>query len=233
MAEITDEPGLRNRIHVFDDRYHAGDMLVGKLEPYRKDNDAYVLAIPAGGVQVAVKVTDGLKIPLDIVVTRKLHIPWNREAGFGAVSWDGLIFINEPLVASLHLTKEEINRCVAEEKEAIDRRLSTFRGDRPFPDLRDKTTIVVDDGLASGFSMMTTLKALRRMDVREAVVAVPTAPVSAINLVRPYANRIICLNIRSGPIFAVADAYKAWYDLTDGEVVDILEKHGFYTKTKK
>ena len=233
MAEITDEPGLRNRIYVFDDRYQAGKMLVGKLELYRNDDDAYVLAIPAGGVQVAVKVAEGLGIPLDIVVTRKLHIPWNREAGFGAVSWDGPIFLNEPLVASLHLTKEEIDRCVAEEKEAIDRRLSIFRGDRPFPDLRDKTTIVVDDGLASGFSMMTTLRALRRRDVREAVVAVPTAPVSAINLVRPYADRIICLNIRSGPIFAVADAYKAWYDLTDGEVVDILEKYGFYTQATK
>lgn len=233
MAEITDEPGLRNRIYVFDDRYQAGKMLVGKLELYRNDDDAYVLAIPAGGVQVAVKVAEGLGIPLDIVVTRKLHIPWNREAGFGAVSWDGPIFLNEPLVASLHLTKEEIDSCVAEEKEAIDRRLSIFRGDRPFPDLRDKTTIVVDDGLASGFSMMTTLRALRRRDVREAVVAVPTAPVSAINLVRPYADRIICLNIRSGPIFAVADAYKAWYDLTDGEVVDILEKYGFYTQATK
>jgi len=218
---------------VFEDRFQAGELLVGKLGEYRDNEDAYVLAIPAGGIQVAVKVAEGLGIPLDIVVTRKLHIPWNREAGFGAVSWDGPIFLNEPLVASLHLTEEEIDRCVAEEKEAIDRRLSIFRGDRPFPDLRDKTTIVVDDGLASGFSMMTTLRALRRRDVREAVVAVPTAPVSAINLVRPYADRIICLNIRSGPIFAVADAYKAWYDLTDGEVVDILEKYGFYTQATK
>ena len=77
--------------------------------------------------------------------------------------------------------------------------------------------------------MMTTLRALRKRNVREAIVAVPTAPISAINLVKPYADRIICLNIRSGPIFAVADAYKLWYDLTDEEVVEILEKYGFYT----
>ncbi len=230
MAEIIDEPGLRNRLYVFEDRFQAGELLVGKLEEYRGDEDAYVLAIPAGGVQVAVKVAEGLGVPLDVVVTRKLHIPWNREAGFGAVSWDGLMFLNEPLVAALHLTKEEIESCVAEEREAIDRRLRVFRGNRPFPDLKDKTAVVVDDGLASGFSMMTTLRALRRIGVREAVVAVPTAPVSAINLVRPYANRIVCLNIRSGPIFAVADAYKVWYDLTDGEVVDVLEKYGFYIK---
>ena len=105
-----------------------------------------------------------------------------------------------------------------------------FRGDEPFPDLKEKTVIVVDDGLASGFSMMTTLRALRRKDVKETVVAVPTAPLSAINLVKPYADRIVCLNIRSGPIFAVADAYEVWYDLSDGEVIDILEKYGFYAK---
>ena len=231
MAEIIDDPGLRNRLYVFEDRFQAGELLAGKLEEYRGDENAYVLAIPAGGVQVAVKVAEGLGAPLDVVVTRKLHIPWNREAGFGAVSWDGLIFLNEPLVASLRLTREEIDRCVAEEREAIDRRLKAFRGDKPFPDLRDKTAIVVDDGLASGFSMMTTLRALRSRGVREAVVAVPTAPVSAINLVKPHANRIICLNIRSGPIFAVADAYKVWYDLTDGEVIDVLEKHGFYAQS--
>lgn len=230
MAEITDEPRLRNRIYVFEDRFQAGELLVGKLVEYRGSDDAYVLAIPAGGVQVAVKVAEGLGIPLDVVVTRKLHIPWNREAGFGAVSWDGLVFFNEPLVASLRLTKEEIERCIAEEKEAIDRRFKAFRGERPFPDLREKTAIVVDDGLASGFSMMTTLRALRKKGVRAAVVAVPTAPLSAINLVSPYADRIVCLNIRSGPIFAVADAYKVWYDLTDEEVIDILERHGFYSQ---
>ena len=230
MAEIIDELELRNRLYVFEDRFQAGELLVGKLGEYRDNEDAYVLAIPAGGIQVAVKVAEGLGIPLDVVVTRKLHIPWNREAGFGAISWDGLMFLNEPFVASLRLTKEEIERCVAEESVAINRRLRVFRGDKPFPDLREKTVIVVDDGLASGFSMMTTLRALRRRDVREAVVAVPTAPMSAINLVRPHADRIVCLNIRSGPIFAVADAYKVWYDLSDGEVIDILEKDGFYAK---
>jgi predicted phosphoribosyltransferase len=227
MVEILDEPELRNKIYVFDDRYQAGKILIEKLEMYRNDDNAIVLAIPAGGIQVAVKVAEELGIPLDIVVTRKLHIPWNQEAGFGALSWDGLIFLNEPLVASLNLTKEEIDRCVAKEKEAIDRRLSIFRQEKSFPDLSDKTAIVVDDGLASGFSMMTTLRALRRRNVREAVVAVPTAPVSAINLLSPFADKIICLNIRSGPIFAVADAYKIWYDLTDREVIDILEKYGY------
>jgi len=224
MAEIVEELGLRNRVHVFDDRFHAGELLAEKLREYEKRGDVYVLTIPAGGVQVAYVVAERLELPLDVVVTRKLHIPWNREAGFGAVSWDGVILLNEPLVSALGLTKKDVDRCVAEEKEVIRRRLKTFRGDRPFPDLRDKIAIVVDDGLASGFSMLTTLKTLKQKGVREMIVAVPTAPESAINLIRSHADRIFCLNIRTGLVFAVAGAYKVWYDLEDEDVLDILRK---------
>lgn len=226
MAEIVDEPGLRDRVYVFDDRFHAGELLVEKLEEYKEKEDAYVLAIPAGGVQVAFVVAKSLKIPLDVVVTRKIHVPWNREAGFGAISWDGVMFLNEALVSALGLTKEEIDRCVVDEIAVIRRRLKKFRGDKPFPDLEDKIAIVVDDGLASGFSMLTTAKAVGRRGAREVVVAIPTAPVSAINLIRPHVDKVICLNIRSGPVFAVANAYKVWYDLEDEDVVDVLKLAG-------
>ena len=222
MAEIVDEPIFRNRIHVFDDRLHAGELLVKKLEEYEGKKDAYVLAIPAGGVQVAFIVAKRLRIPLDLAITRKLHVPWNKEVGFGAVSWDGTIFLNEPLIASLGLTRDDIDLCVVEEKEVIRRRMKKFRGDKPFPNLKDKTAIIVDDGLASGFSMLTTLKTIGRMDAKEKIVAVPTAPISTIDLIRPYADKVFCLNVRSGPVFAVADAYKEWYDLEDEDVMDIL-----------
>jgi len=223
MAEIVDEPIFRNRIHVFDDRFHAGELLVKKLEEYEGKKDAYVLAIPAGGVQVAFIVAKRLRISLDLAITRKLHVPWNKEVGFGAVSWDGTMFLNEPLIASLGLTRDDIDLCVVEEKEVIRRRMKKFRGDKPFPNLKDKTAIIVDDGLASGFSMLTTLKTIGRMDAKEKIVAVPTAPISTIDLIRPYADKVVCLNIRSGPVFAVADAYKEWYDLEDEDVIDILE----------
>jgi len=224
MCEVVDEPTFRNWIGVFDDRFHAGELLAEKLLKYRNNQDAYVVAIPAGGVQVAIVVANRLGLPLDLVITRKIHIPWNKEAGFGAISWDGMVLLNEPLVAFLGLTKEDIDRCVAEEKETIRRRLEHFRGSRPFPDLENRTVIVIDDGLASGFSMLTTVKAIKRKDVKEIVVAVPTAPVSAINLLRPHVDKIICLNVRSEPFFAVASAYKTWYDLDDEDVVDILKQ---------
>ncbi|MGA2572673.1 MAG: phosphoribosyltransferase family protein [Candidatus Methanomethylicaceae archaeon] len=223
MAEIVDEPIFRNRTRVFDDRIYAGELLAKKLQEYKCKKDAYILAIPAGGVQVAFIVSKRLKIPLDLTITRKLHVPWNREVGFGAVSWDGTIFLNEPLIASLGLTRDDIDRCVVEEKEVIRRRLKKFRGDKPFPDLKDKTAIIVDDGLASGFSMLTTLKTIEQMGAKEIIVAVPTAPISAINLIRSYADKVVCLNIRSGPVFAVAVAYKEWYDLEDDDVMDILK----------
>ena len=223
MAEVLDEPSLRNRGHVFRDRFHAGEVLAERLKALVYEEDAYVLAIPAGGVQVAFVIAERLGLPLDLVVTRKLHVPWNQEAGFGAVSWDGLMFLNERLVAALGLSDEAIRLCVEEERAAIERRLRRFRGDRPFPDLAGKTAIVVDDGLASGFSMMTTLRALANREPRELVVAVPTAPRSAIELVKPHADLILCPNIRTGPFFAVADAYDVWYDLDDEDVVELLE----------
>jgi predicted phosphoribosyltransferase len=224
MAEVFEERVLRNRIHIFDDRFHAGKLLAEKLIEYQSREKTCVLAIPAGGVQVAYEIAERLELPLDVVITRKLHIPWNREAGFGAVSWDGQIRINKPLAAALGLTREDIERSVAQEKEVIKRRLEMYRGKRPFPDLRGKTVIIVDDGLASGFSMLTTLEVLEQRGVEETVVAVPTAPESAIDLIKMSADKIFCLNVRSGPFFAVADAYKVWYDLNNGEVVNILKK---------
>jgi putative phosphoribosyl transferase len=224
MSKVVEDPELRNKIKVFDNRFHAGELLSKKLEVYRKKSDVYVLAIPAGGIPVAVVVSDRLKVPLDLVITRKMHVPWNKEAGFGAISWDGLVILNKPLVSSLGLSSEEINRVASEEKEAIEHRLKLFRGEKQFPNLQEKTVILIDDGLASGFSMLTTAQVLNQKDVKEIIVAVPTGPKSAINLLKPHVDQIVCLNIRSGPFFAVADAYKEWYDIEDEDVIKLLKK---------
>jgi len=225
MAVIIEASELRNKFHVFDDRFHAGELLVGELlREYKGKKDVYVLAIPAGGVQVAYVISKKLLLPLDLAVTRKIHVPWNKEAGFGAISWNGEVSLNKPLVAALGLTDKDIDLCINEEEEIIMRRLQLFRGEKPFPSLKNKIVILVDDGLASGFSMLTTIKAIQKIRVKEIVVAVPTAPWSSIKLLKPYVDKIVCLNIRSGPVFAVADAYKLWYDLDDEDVLDLLEK---------
>jgi len=224
MTEVLEEPSLRGRVYVFRDRSHAGELLAEKLKNYGSREDVLVLAIPAGGVQVAFPIVRQLKISMDLAITRKLHVPWNREAGFGAITWDGTVLFNEPLFYGLGLTREQIERVVAEERDAIRRRMELFRGDKVFPDLREKVVILVDDGLASGFSMLATAKSVREKGAKEIVVAVPTASVNAIGLLRSSVDKIICLNIRTGPVFAVADAYRVWFDLEDEDVMEILSK---------
>lgn len=174
-----------------------------------KKENIVILAIPAGGVQVASVVAHKLSLPLDVAITRRLQIPWNPEAGFGAVSWDGFVLLNERIVAAVDLTEDQVQRCISEEEDVIARRLKLFRGDAPLPSLSDKTAIVVDDGLASGFSMIVTAKSLEKAGASHRIVAPPTAPASAIELLRPLVEKIVCLNIRSGPTFGVADAYRS------------------------
>lgn len=222
MVEIIEDQILRNQIHVFEDRTNAGDVLGAHLKKYENRKDVIILAIPAGGVPVAIQISKKLNVIWDLILTRKLHVPWNKEAGFGAVSWEGTTILNKPLVNSLGLTREEINSVVENEKKIIQNRLKKFRGNKPFPDLTNKIVVAVDDGLASGFSMLVTVKALN-LKVKKMVVAIPTAPVRAIKLISSYTDEIFCPNIRSGPFFAVAEAYKVWFDLTDNDILKLLK----------
>lgn len=226
-GEIIEEPGLRNKTSVFEDRYHAGNLLAEKIKDY-KGKDAFIFAIPAGGVPLAAVLSKRLNLPFDVLVVRKIHIPWNREAGFGAISWDGTILFNESILDLLGLKREEIERCIFEEKEEIEKRLKMFRGDKPFPDIQGKTVIVVDDGIASGFTMLVAISSLKKKEPKRIIVAVPTASMSAIQMIRNEADKIFCLNIREGRTFAVADAYKLWYDLENEEVVEIMMEAGYY-----
>ena len=226
-AQIIEEPAFRERLQVFRDRFQAGILLTQKLRGYCSKEDVIVLAVPAGGVPVGYVVAKELGVPMDVVIVRKIQIPWNTEAGFGAITWDGETVLNEPLVAQLSLTKEEIAESISMTKKNIRERLRKFRQDKPMPQLRDKIMILVDDGLASGFTMLAAARSARKSKPKNVVVAVPTASLGAIELLEPEVDKIVCLNIMSGQSFAVADAYENWYDLTDEEVLKILpEKQG-------
>ncbi len=223
-AKIIEEPALRERMLVFRDRFQAGNLLAQKLGEYSGKDNVIVLAIPAGGVPVGYSIAKELAVPMDVVIVRKAQIPWNTEAGFGAITWDGETVLNEPLVEQLGLTREEIEESILITKRNIQERLRKFRGDSPLPQLRDKVIILVDDGLASGFTMLATARTARKRRPKRIVVAVPTASLGAVELLMSEVDEIVCLNIRSGPSFAVADAYENWYDLTDEEVLKILKK---------
>jgi len=222
-GELIEDLRLRNRTFVFKDRDHAGTLLAEKLAEYT-GKEVVLFAIPAGGVPIAAVLSKRLQVPFDVLVVRKIHIPWNREAGFGAVSWDGTIRFNEPLLALLGLTENEIARCIAAEKEEIEKRMRLFRGQKPFPDISGKIAIVVDDGIASGFTMLVAISSLKKKEPKEIIIAVPTASMSAIQMMSTEVDKIVCLNIREGRTFAVADAYKKWYDLENEDVVKILKE---------
>jgi predicted phosphoribosyltransferase len=227
-TKIIEDKELRNRNYVFMDRFHAGELLAQKLKPYIEPAmNPIVLAIPSGGVPVGITIAKKLDIPMDLIIVRKIPIPDNPEAGFGSISWDGEVMINRRLVKQLQLNEAEIDSAVQKVRLELTRRMEKFRGKKPFPQLKGRTVIIVDDGLASGYTMLSAVNSIRKYSPAAAIVAVPTASVSALELVSPQVDKIFCLNIRDTMMFAVADAYQEWYDLSEEEVVETLKAQNF------
>ena len=208
---------------LFSDRPDAGRRLAEKLIRY-SNTASVVLAIPRGGVPVAVEVAGKLGTSLDIIVPRKITIPYNPEAGYGAVTEDGSIVLNQPLVKQLGLTEFQIQAQAHAVQAEIQRRINVFRTVFPVSRLEGKTAIIIDDGLASGFTMLAAVKSARRRKANKIVVAVPVASSNAYDLVKPEADEIECLIVANSYPFAVASYYRNWYDLDDEEVLNYLKE---------
>ncbi len=220
--KIFDLPKLRNRVRVFRDRASAGKVLAGMIEEYRGSH-AMVMGIPAGGIAVAVEIARELDLPLDIAVVSKITLPWNSEAGYGAVAFDGTVMLNEELLSRLNLSNQEIQAGIKKMEQKVARRVTMFRGDRPLPDFK-RPIILVDDGLASGFTLRVAIKALRQNNATNVILGVPTAHSESVQMIVGEVEAIYCPNLRSGFSFAVADAYEQWSDLDEQEVLRILLK---------
>lgn len=221
-GNVFDLPELRNCTGIFRDRSNAGLKLSEMLVDF-DGSDAVVFGIPAGGVPVAAPLAQQLNLTLDVVVVSKITLPWNTEVGYGAVAFDGTVKINPVLKAQMGLTQEEIEKDIAQTTKKVQRRFKQFRGDKPFPDLEKRPAILVDDGIASGFTMLVAVEAVKSKGAKEVIIAVPTAHLQALEKVSPMVERIYCANIRGGPAFAVADAYQTWYDVEEEEVIGILK----------
>ena len=219
MAEIIEEEELRNKKYVFKDRFHAGKLLALKLKQYHFINPI-VLAIPYGGVPVGISIARELSYPLELIMVRKIPIPYNPEAGFGAVSWDGEVVINQNLLDQLSLSNHEIKLTIQRVKLELEKRIQTFG--KTLSELQDRSVIITDDGLASGYTMLSSIQSIKKYSPNSITIAVPTASTSAIKLVSAYADMLFCLNIRESMVFAVADAYQEWHDLTEQEVKEII-----------
>jgi len=225
IAGVHERPELKNKTGVFKDRTHAGNILGEMLEPYPLEN-AVVFGIPAGGVPVALAAASRLGLPLDAAVVSKITLPWNTEAGYGAVAFDGTYKLNEALIAQLSLSENQIREGIRKTRSKVERRSKSFRGERPFPEVRGRPVILVDDGLASGFTMRTSIEALRHAGADHIIVAVPTAHDQAVADMASLAEAVFCANIRKGGRFAVAEAYRHWYDVSEAEVMEMMEGSG-------
>ncbi len=224
LGKVVEDRRLRNRHGVFLDRAEAGRYLAGMLKP-AVGGEGAVLAIPAGGVPVGVEVALALGLDFGLAVVRKVLIPWNREAGYGAVAWDGTVLINEKLRWMLGLPEEVVEEGVEEARRCVRERVERFLKILPQPRVEEREAILVDDGLASGYTMLAAVKALRKQRPRRVVVAVPTASGDAVELLEPHVDLLVVANLRYEPIYAVADAYKRWRDLDEEEVAEILRDY--------
>ena len=221
-VDIIERNELRDRSRVFRDRADAGNVLADMLHPYRH-TDAIVLAIPAGGVPVAAVIADKLGLPLAVTVVSKITLPWNSEAGYGAVAFDGTVRLNEDLLPHLGLAKREIQQGIDQTFQKVLRRVKMFRGNRPFPALAERPAILIDDGLASGFTLLVAVEALRKSSAQHIIVAVPTGHEKSLLRTAGEVEAVYCANIRTGLSFAVADAYERWSDVDEDEVVRIYK----------
>jgi predicted phosphoribosyltransferase len=221
---IYDVPELREKKHVFSHRAEAGEVLATLLDPHIPEQ-SLVLAIPAGGVPVAIALASRLNLSLDVAVVSKITYSWNTESGYGAVAFDGTVRLNPDITSYMSLSEEEISSGTRRTVEKVERRVKTFRGSRPFPALQGKTTILVDDGLASGFTMHVAIEAIRRAGAERIYVAVPTGHIRSVEKLAQLAEAVFCANIRSRASFAVADAYIHWDDVDEEEAREMLTKN--------
>jgi predicted phosphoribosyltransferase len=205
----------------FRDRREAGRRLAAELREYAGQRDLIVLALPRGGVPVASEVARALGAPLDVFVVRKVGVPWHEELAMGAIASGGVRLLNEELIRAYRIDPADVEQVMRSEQEELERRERLYRGGRPFPDLRNKTVILVDDGLATGSTMRVAVEALRKEEPARIVVAVPVASPETCDAFRNVADDIVCA-ITPEPFYAVGMWYDDFSQTTDEEVHELL-----------
>lgn len=207
----------------FANREQAGDALAEALSDYRGRDDVLVMGLPRGGVPVAARVAAGLGAPLDLMVVRKLGTPGQEELAMGAIASGGGQVLNEDVVRDLAIGQETIDRVAERERRELARREEAYRGARSSPDLRNRCVILVDDGIATGATMRAAVGAVRAVDAREVVVAVPVAPPETAWTLEREADRIVCLETPE-PFMGVGRWYRDFGQTSDDEVVGLLQE---------
>jgi predicted phosphoribosyltransferase len=209
----------------FADRHDAGRFLASRLGEYAGRRDVVVLALPRGGVPVGYEVARALGAPLDVFLVRKLGVPGREEFAMGAIASGGVRVLNPDAVRLLGIPPEVIEHAARREGEELRRRERAYRDDRPPPDVRGKTVVLVDDGLATGSTMRAAAEALRRLSPAQIVVAVPVAADSTCDEFRGVVDRVVCA-VTPVPFYAVGMWYEDFSQTTDQEVRELLARAG-------
>ncbi len=207
---------------MFRDRLEAGELLAGQLELYADSNPLW-LAVPRGGVEVAFPIWKRWGGELDLLITRKIGAPGQPELAVGAVSSDGAVILNHRLVATLQISQAYLHRAVEETRQEINRRLDLYRGDRLPPTVEGRVTVLVDDGVATGFTLLSALQGLRQRQPRQLVLALPVGPPEALERLKPLADHLVCLSTPSY-FTAVGQFYRYFDQVRDDQVLAWLHQ---------
>jgi putative phosphoribosyl transferase len=211
----------RNARRTFRDRREAGRVLAEALTPYRGEDNLLVLGLARGGVPVGWEVAAALQAPLDVFLVRKLGVPQWQELAMGALASGGGMVINDSLVKNLGISDEQLQEAIDRETEELNRREQAYRGDRPPADVEGKTVILVDDGIATGASMLAAVRAIRAAKPAQVVVAVPVGPASACRQLGAEVDEVVCATMPPG-FEAVGQVFADFHQVTDDEVRELL-----------
>jgi len=205
------------------DRAQGGRLLAAELLAYRNRPDVVVLGLPRGGLPVAYEIAQVLGAPMDALLVRKLGVPGQKELAFGAIAMGGVRVLDRDIVAELRLTPQQIEETAAEEQRVLESGNETYRHGRPVPRVHSCTTILVDDGIATGSTMRAAVQALRSQSPARIVVAAPVASAEAISVLCREADEVVCL-ARPEPFYAVGYWYRDFSQVGDEEARWLLEK---------
>jgi putative phosphoribosyl transferase len=205
----------------FRDRAEAGRALAHALSRYAGRDDVVVLALPRGGVPVGYEVAKELGAPLDVFLVRKLGVPGHEELAMGAIATGGVLVLDDRVLRWLGINEDQIQKTLARELDELRRREATYRDGRPLPDLKGKTVILVDDGLATGASMQAAAGAVRRHEPARIVVAVPVASRATCDRFRDEVDEVVCA-VTPEPFYAVGNWYEDFSQTSDDEVRELL-----------
>jgi putative phosphoribosyl transferase len=208
---------------IFENRYDAGRKLAEKLFPY-VDKGVVVLAIPNGGAAVALGVALALNAELDLIISRKIPLPLSPEGGFGSVTDDGTMILNEEIVRRAGLTQQQINYQVSQVRADIRNRSLLYHKDRRPLTVTGRAVIIVDDGLASGYTMRAAVQSLRNRRPEKIVAAVPVGPEHIIDELRQIADSVVTCAVGKEKVFYLSDYYRYWHDISDAEVLYCLKE---------